>query len=138
MYPFDTKWRWLVKNRFRHYTRATRDHLGQFPEPYRTVLRARAAAMERWATIRAVFFTLMNLGIVSTAATLLLDLLPTTAGVETVLQGLLGWLGSLTALFALLFFVSMRVLGQLEADLVSALAVGGLQVARTHHPDNTE
>lgn len=129
VYPFDNRRQWILKNRFNHYTEATRDHLHGFPEPYRSVLHRRATSMERWARVRAVLFLLLNLGVVSTATAAILSQIPAADALQNILQPVLRWLGSLTALFGLLFLITMRILGQLEADLVSAMAIGGLEAA---------
>lgn len=124
MFPFTNRFQWHWRNRQYHLIAVTHDHLHRIDAPYRAVVALRTAALKRWLRVRAVLFALLYFGIIASVAGWLLDRVPDTAFLSTSLDTINSVVRTMTGAFTVVLLVTMRHLGQLEADLIGCLAVG--------------
>lgn len=129
MFPFDSRFSWHTKTGYLHLVEAIKGHTDRFAEPYQTVLQARAKRT-RWAvTLRGVVLVLLNLGLIATGVAWLATVLPILADIRSVVGTFARALTGLSLLLSGMFLLITRYLGQLQADIVAAMALGTGEMA---------
>ncbi len=132
MFPFESRWRWLFSTGYLHLVEAIREHMESFEEPFDEILRDRAKKTERALRVRAGVMVLLNLGLIATTIAWVSRFVPILGDVETVASTLAASLTGLSLLMTALYLVISRYLGQLQADMISSMALGtsiGAQLA---------
>lgn len=119
MYPYRNAWRWHLFGRYSHLVRALRDRPDLLRDP---VLRQRVNGLRTWNSIRFVVSIPLSLGVMATAGSAVAALVPGNQ-VEDAVGGLLAIITGTTGFLTLVYLALTRLLGQLEIDLLSLLAI---------------
>ena len=124
MFPFERRWQWFARNRYAHLFTAIHGHLEDFHEPYRSVLRDRARKMRVAMPVRTALVFLLNIGILATTAAGVLNVLGLLEPFQPLLTSIARASAGTSLAFLALVLLATRYLGQLEADMVAAMALG--------------
>lgn len=124
MFPYESWFAWHSKTGYLHLVEAIEDQTDRFAEPYQGVLERRARRMRAGVTIRGVVLVFLNLGLLATAIAWIASVLPGLADLRAFVSQLARALTGISLLFTGLFVLITRYLGQLQADMVAAMALG--------------
>lgn len=124
MFPFHSRWEWYAKTGYLHLVEAIEDHLKDFASPYSEVLERRADGIRYALKVRLVVLVLLNIGLVVTAAAWIASVVPGVGELRELIQRLARLTTGLTFVFTGLFVLISRYLGQLQADIIAAIALG--------------
>lgn len=124
MFPFESRWRWVLKTGYLHLAEAIEDRLDVFHEPYRSILKSRAKGLQVAVSARALILVLLNVGVVVMIAAWVAALFPELGWARAWLSTLAGSLTGLSLLFTVFFLLITRYLGQLQADVIACMALG--------------
>lgn len=120
MYPYAKRWRWFLKHPQKHFLDALDDLDGLRPGGA-DVLRARIALHGRWMLIRAILLVPLSVGAVSTAASLLIEVLGGFAAAQEALDVFQRISTTFATLFAVLFLIAGRTADQAFHDILALL-----------------
>lgn len=123
VFPFKTRLRWLVSNRFKHMTEALRRHPPGLTAKGTRLLHNRLGHIDRWNLVRFVVLLLLYFAAIATAASFILSLLPRMVDAQSVLQRTAAIMSAIGGLFPLLYLLLTRILGKLETDVLLCLHV---------------
>jgi len=119
VYPYESRWKWLVSSRYNHILTALR----MAPSERRdSLLESRAEAMGRWDRVRATVMVLLYAGVFGTAIGYAGNFVPAIKEALPFLAPIVRILGALTGLLTLLYLLVTRLLSQIEADILMILA----------------
>ncbi|PSG97766.1 hypothetical protein BRD56_03780 [Thermoplasmatales archaeon SW_10_69_26] len=124
MFPFHSRLGWHAKTGYLHLVEAIDDHMQDFASPYSEVLEQRAESLRLAVRVRLFVILLLNIGFIVTAAAWIASVLPPLAGVRELTQRLARATTGITVVFTGLFVIISRYLGQLQADIIAAIALG--------------
>jgi uncharacterized protein involved in cysteine biosynthesis len=110
-----------------HLVRATRDHLDDLQEPYRTTALTRARTLPVVLRIRLILILLLSPAVLATILSAIARVLPAFADIVAGLNWILSLAATLALLVLVLFFLVNRFLAQVEKDLIACLALGTKQ-----------
>jgi hypothetical protein len=116
VYPFRSRSGWLAASRYKHVLKAFSQH-----PPSDSLVQERLQSLARWGRLRAFVAVLLYLGILASLVSLFAHLLPALQGASDVLQGAAAFAGTFTGLFTVAFLFLTRLLGQIEADILTLL-----------------
>lgn len=123
MFPFESRWRWVLHSGYLHLVEAIEERMDLFHEPYRSILERRARGLRVAVSARTVVLVLLNIGIIARIATEVLAFLPAVETTGTI-SAIATSLTALSLVFTGLFLLLSRYLGQLQADAVACMALG--------------
>lgn len=124
MFPYHTSLGWHAKTGYLHLVEAIDDHMQDFASPYSEVLEKRADRIRLAVRVRLIVLIFLNIGFVVTAAAWIASVVPALADARELVQQVARLTTGLTFLFTGAFLVLSRYLGQLQADVVAAMALG--------------
>lgn len=115
MYPYDTAWKWWLRGRHRHLIDGIHKRHDLLAADKHGRLDRRMKAVRIWLIVRVVVLVILSFSIVASIATALLGWI---SPAETAIAVFRRIAGSLTTVFSLLYFLTLRILGQLEIDIL--------------------
>lgn len=124
MFPFESRWRWLFSTGYLHVVEAIREHTNEFREPYRQILEDRADRIKRTLRLRVAVILLLNLGIITTILAWAAQFFPALSGIRSLVNTVAGSFAGLSLVLTGVFLLITRYLGQLQADIISSMALG--------------
>lgn len=124
MFPFHSRLGWHAKTGYLHLVEAIEDHMQDFASPYSEILEERADRIRVGVTVRFFVIVLLNIGFVVTAAAWIASVVPALEELREVIQRLARLTTGITFVFTAAFLVISRYLGQLQADIIAAIALG--------------
>jgi len=124
MFPFHSRLRWHAKTGYLHLVEAIDDHLQDVASPYSEILEKRADRLRVAVRVRFVVIILLNIGLVVTAAACIASVIPALEELRGVIQRMARLTTGITFVFTGLFVIITRYLGQLQADVSAAVALG--------------
>lgn len=124
MFPFQSRWQWLLNSGYAHIVEATEDQIDLFQDPYKDILEDRAKKMERALRARGVVLVLVNLGIIAAVVAWFALFVPEAGRLEALFSTLAGSLTGISIVFTALWLLLTRYLGQLQADMIASMALG--------------
>ncbi len=119
MYPYRTRMAWLLGNRYAHLIRALNQRRGLQD----TVLEARVEAMRFWNQVRFMVLLLLSIGIAAAAATWLAQYVPAFERAVETLSSIAKTISLISGVVTLAYLFVLRLLGQLEADILAILTL---------------
>ena len=120
MYPYRDRTRWLLANRYGHLVQAL-DHRRRPVQD--TTLEARVEAMRFWNRVRALFVLLISLGLLTAASAFLAQSLPAFDKAFVAIGRVAAAASTLSGVFTLVYLFVVRLLGQLEVDILTILTL---------------
>lgn len=124
MFPFHSRLGWHAKTGYLHLVEAIDDHMHDFASPYSEILEKRADRLRFAVRIRLFFIVLLNVGFIVTAAAWIASVVPAFEEAREAVQQLARLTTGITFAFTGAFLVLSRYLGQLQADIIAAIALG--------------
>lgn len=125
MYPFDSRWRWLLAGRHSHLLAA----LAMSPTGDSFVVE-RIAQLRKYNTAHLVVGGLLFFGLVGSGLTYVASLLPALGGIWAVARDAAALVGALTGVLTLAYLFIARLLSQVEADLLMLLILRQKRASR--------
>jgi hypothetical protein len=138
MFPFESRWSWHAKTGYLHLVEAIDGHTDRFAQPYRKILEKRAARLRVAVTARAVAFVLLNVGLIATGVTWIASVLPALAEFEGLVRRMARALTGFSVLMTVTLLLLLRYLGQVQADIIAAIALGTGVRTNDHEADVDE
>jgi hypothetical protein len=136
MFPFENRREWHSKTGYLHLVEAIEGHTDRLAEPYREILDRRAARLRVAVTARAVLFALINIGLIATGVAWVASVLPVASELGTLVRHIARAMTGVSVILTVFLLVLLRYLGQLQADIVAAIALGtGTPVDDEASPD---
>lgn len=123
MYPYRTRWRWWLSNRFKHMVDGI-DRARDLDLQKNRLLRNRIGQMRRWLLVRAIVLPFLFASAVSALVGAVMSALGVGAAASDALDAFQTVANTFTGLFAALWFFANRTMGQIDADLTLALTIG--------------
>lgn len=119
MYPYQDAWRWHLFGRYSHFVRALQSRPDLLKDP---VVQQRVKGLRTWNSVRFLVSVPLALGVVATAASAVAAFVPGNQ-LKDAVGSLLAIITATTGVLTLAYIVLSRLLGQIEIDLLSRLAI---------------
>jgi hypothetical protein len=121
VYPYESRLAWLLHSRYGHILQA----LELTPPGRDSLLHERAGSLRRWDRVRTGTMLLLYVGFAGTAVGLAANFVPGLDTATPWITAIVRISGALTGLLTLAYLFLTRLLSQLEADILMALATSG-------------
>jgi hypothetical protein len=118
MYPFRTRTKWILANRYHHILRAFRDR----PAPD-TLVQERLESMRRWNRVFIAVGFLLYVGIGASLAGVVATVIPALEEPTQAFQSVVSVTSAFTGALTLAYLFLARLLGQIETDIWVVLAL---------------
>lgn len=124
MFPYHSRLTWHARTGYLHLVEAIEDHTKDFTSPFSEILERRADRIRAGLKVRLGVLVLLNLGLLATGFAWIATILPVATEVRELVQSIAQALTGVSILLTGAFLVISRYLGQLQADIVAAMALG--------------
>lgn len=124
MFPYHSRFWWHARTGYLHLVEAIDDHMHDFASPYSEVLEKRADRLRVAVRVRLIVLIFLNVGFVVTSAAWIASVVPGLAEARALVQQVARLTTGLTFVFTGAFLILSRYLGQLQADIIAAIALG--------------
>lgn len=121
MYPYRNRWRWFMFGRYAHLAKAINERKTPLQD---TVLESRVGALMRWNRIRFGVSLLLSLGILAAAGAWIAARLPSAETASVLLDDTAALSSAAAGVLTVAYLFFSRLLGQIEADILTILTVG--------------
>lgn len=120
MYPFRTRTRWFLASRYGHLVQALDHRRRQLQD---STLESRVEAMRFWNRIHGVVLILLSIGLAGAIAAWLARVLPAFDAAVEAVDRLTVVTSAASGLLTLAYLFVTRLLGQIEADILTILTI---------------
>jgi hypothetical protein len=124
MFPFPSRWQWWRAPGYLHLVEALEEHVEDYDQPFRGILRNRGRRIRLALNLRTGVLVLLNLSLLGTALAWGARVVPGLAEARYWIR-VAGSLTGLTAATTVAYLLLVRYLGQLQADLLAIMLLGG-------------
>ena len=119
VYPYRSRLRWFLGNRYAHLIRA----LDQRRNIQDSVLEARIDAMRWWNQVRFIVLVLLSLGLAAAAGAWIVRVMPAFETAVEAVTRVAAFASAASGVLTLAYLFVLRLLGQLEADILAILTL---------------
>lgn len=127
MYPYESKLRWWIKPRYKHLIDAVERQPSLLEGRLGAQLDRRLTRMNVWLKVRLALLIFLSFSLVASAASVILSWFPGTTLAEDALRVFIRVATTFATLFTVLYFFTLRTLGQLEIDALMMIHVHHLR-----------
>ena len=110
---------WILGNRYAHLIKALDQRRGQQD----TILESRVEAMRLWNRVRFFVLLLLSLGLAATVSASIARLMPAFETAVEALNSVATTASALSGILTVAYLFVLRLLGQLEADILMILTL---------------
>ncbi len=124
MYPFQSRARWLVANRYLHLIEALERQFGADKVEAHPILGSRVRSIRNLLRVRSAVFLLLYMHLIAASASVLLRRIPESEAAISALNSIAALTSALAFVLAAAILLLGRFLGQHEIDILAYLALG--------------